>query len=111
MQYVKEKPFIDLSPREQSEALEIIQELVPEFEPVADDVSVEIVGEAVGENTDIIDTNVENATKHANPKDTIEALVVESTSAGANAEDIRRVVGAGKFVYLLVSSFANINSL
>ena len=71
LQYVKEKPFIDLSPREQSEVLEIIQGLVPEFEPVADDVSVEIVGKAVRENTDIIDTNVEKATKDANPKDTI----------------------------------------
>ena len=27
LQYVKEKPFIDLSPREQSEVLEIVQEL------------------------------------------------------------------------------------
>lgn len=32
---------------------------------------VEIVGEVVRENTDIIDTNVEKATKDANPKDTI----------------------------------------
>ncbi|KAK5656461.1 hypothetical protein OQA88_4844 [Cercophora sp. LCS_1] len=41
-----------------------------------------------------MDTNVESATKDANPKDTIQALVVESTSAGANAEDIRQVVEA-----------------
>ena len=61
---------------------------------------METVGEAVRENTDI-DTNVENATE-----DTIQALVVESTSAGADSEDIRRVVGAGKCLYnLLVLSF------
>ncbi|KAK5651227.1 hypothetical protein OQA88_12691 [Cercophora sp. LCS_1] len=58
LQYVKEKPFIDLSPREQSEVLGVIQELVPEFEPIADDVSVKIVGEAIRENRDVMDTNL-----------------------------------------------------